>query len=124
MREWNEFNHRMLRHFNARQEANESGLAPNWISSVGDSARLNINGQDDAEDASEGNKTSNDDDDDENDDIMVAGSARGGYSAYLRAIEEDVKVRKHWDVACELHRECILELGQLREWILIGGKVM
>lgn len=124
MREWNEFNRRMLRHFNARQEANESGLAPNWISSVGDSARLNINGQDDVEDASEGNKTSTDDDDDESDDIMVAGSARGGYSAYLRAIEEDVKVRKHWEVACELHRECILELGQLREWILIGGKVM
>jgi hypothetical protein len=26
-------------------------------------------------------------------------------------------------VACELHRDCILELGRLREWIRNGGKV-
>lgn len=118
MREWNEFNRRMLRHFNARQEANESGLAPGWISAVGDSSRLKINQDDpDAED-------NNDPDNEDGVDDLLPGSAKGGYTAYLRAIEEDVKVRKHWDVACELHRECILELGELREWLLNGGKLM
>lgn len=126
MREWNEFNRRMLRHFNARQDANETGLAPGWISAVGDSTRLNINGQNDPEDTDDNSNTTNGDDNYDNDDhdVMVAGTARGGFSAYLRAIEEDVKVRKHWDVACELHRECILELGELRQWILSGGKLM
>lgn len=126
MREWNEFNRRMLRHFNARQDANETSLAPGWISAVGDSTRLNINGQGDSEDTDDDSKTTNGDDnyDNNDDDVMVAGAARGGFSAYLRAVEEDVKVRKHWDVACELHRECILELGELRQWILSGGKLM
>lgn len=124
MREWNEFNRRMLRHFNARQEANETGLAPGWISSVGDSARVKVNGNDDDDDDDDDGKNATDHDGDEEDNIMVAGSSRGGYSTYLRAIEEDVQVRKHWDVASELHRECILELGELREWILNGGKLI
>lgn len=122
MREWNEFSRRILRHFNARQEANETGLAPGWISSVGDSARLNVN-RDDDEDEDEGKDAAGHNDEEE-DNVMVAGSSRGGYSAYLRAIEEDVQVRKHWDVASELHRECLLELGELREWILNGGKLI
>jgi len=118
MREWNEFNRRMLRHFEARQEANVTGLAPGWISAVGDSTRLKINqGDSDAED-------NNDADNEDGVDVLLPGSAKGGYAAYLRAIEEDVKVRKHWDVACELHRECILELGELREWISNGGKLV
>lgn len=122
MREWNEFNRRMLHHFNARQKANETGLAPGWISSVGDSARLNLNGNTDAEDDDESENTAGGDDDEYN--VLVAGSSRGGYSAYLRGIEEDVQVRKHWEVACELHLECILGLGELRGWILNGGKLI
>lgn len=122
MREWNEFNRRMLQHFNARQKANETGLAPGWISSVGDSARLNLNGNNDAEDDDESKNTDGGDDDEY--DVLVAGSSRGGYSAYLRGIEEDVQVRKHWEVACELHLECILGLGELRGWILNGGKLI
>ncbi|XHG07351.1 hypothetical protein AWENTII_010503 [Aspergillus wentii] len=118
MREWNDFNRRFLRHFSARQDAIETGLAPNWINSVGDSARIKIDGQDDLDD---GNTKG---DGDESDEELVSGSAKGGYSAYLRGLEEDVKVRKHWEVACELHQECIVELGQMREWILNGGKVV
>jgi hypothetical protein len=57
-------------------------------------------------------------------DDLVPDRRTGGYSAYLRGIEEDVQVRKHWDVACELHRECIVDLGRLREWIRRGGKVI
>jgi hypothetical protein len=121
MREWNQFNSRMLLHFNTRQEAVETGLAPRWISAVGDSARLNLSGGD-----GDGNQSGISEDADrvESEDVLVPGSRKGGFSAYLRGIEEDIQVRKHWEVACEMHRECILELGRLREWIRNGGKVV
>lgn len=121
MHEWNAFNARMLTHFNARQEANETGLAPGWISAVGDSTRLKINGADD--DGIDGT-AKKDLDDYHVDEFLVPGTSKGGFSAYLRGIEEDIQVRKHWDVACELHRECILDLGRLREWIRDGGRVV
>jgi hypothetical protein len=117
MHDWNKFNQRMLLHFNTRQEAIETGLSPKWISAVGDTTRLHLNEIDDEE------KTEKTDEPDEGDDL-VPGSGKGGFSAYLRGIEEDIQVRKHWDVACELHRECILDLGRLREWIRDGGKVV
>lgn len=123
MHEWNTFNRRMLLHFNARQDAIETGLAPGWISAVGDTTRLKINGVDE-----DGNSDQNGAREapvsTETDEYLVPGSGKGGYSAYLRGIEEDIKVRKHWEVACELHRDCILELGRLREWIRNGGKVV
>ena len=122
MHEWNNFNRRMLLHFNTRQEAIETGLAPGWISAVGDSTRLRMNGND--EDSENGKAESGEGANGvENDDSLVPGGAKGGFNAYLRGIEEDVRVRKHWDVACEMHRECIIELGRLREWIRNGGKV-
>jgi hypothetical protein len=121
IREWNAFNRRLLHHFNARQDAMETGMAPNWIGAVGDSTRIKINepsGDDDEKVARE------DDDDVEGDDAMVAGSAKAGFSAYLRAFDEDERVHKHWEVARENHRKCIVELGEMREWILNGGKLI
>lgn len=128
MREWNEFDRRMLQHFNARHEANKTGLAPGWVSSIGDSARLNVNSSDDDADNDDESEITGGGggggDDDESDNVMMAGSSRGGYSAYLRAIEEDIQVRKHWEVANELHLEFLLELGEIREWIFNGGKLI
>lgn len=118
MREWNAFNGRMLEHFNARHYAVKTGLAPGWISAVGDSSKLNLDSQDGPEDSGQLGR------DGEGIDDLVPDSAKGGYSAYLRGLEEDVKVRKHWDVACEMHQECIMELGQIREWIRDGGKII
>jgi hypothetical protein len=121
MHEWNTFNRRMLLHFNTRQDAIETGLAPGWISAVGDTTRLRMNGD---EDGSGGQNGARDDPEGiEIEEYLVPGSGKGGFSAYLRGIEEDATVRKHWEVACELHRDCILELGRLREWIRNGGKV-
>ncbi|KAL1883765.1 hypothetical protein Plec18167_002773 [Paecilomyces lecythidis] len=113
MREWNTFNRRMLRHFNARQDSVETGLSPQWISAFGDSTRLTVD--------DEGGKDSDVDDEE---DTLIPGTARGGYSAYLRGIKEDFKVREHWNVAWELHLECVQELGELRNWIKTGGKVV
>ncbi|KAE8377819.1 hypothetical protein BDV26DRAFT_203285 [Aspergillus bertholletiae] len=116
IREWNNFNKRMLYHFNARQEAVETGMAANWISAVGDSTRLKINGQ--------GEDTDDKGGDGNNSDTEVLPGGKGGYSAYLRGLDEDTQVLKHWEIAREMHRECILNLGQTREWILNGGKVI
>ncbi|KAJ5351689.1 Heat shock protein DnaJ N-terminal [Penicillium brevicompactum] len=118
MHEWNIFNRRMLTHLNIRQDANETGLAPGWISAVGDSTRLKIGDEDDLSNGK--TKVREDSDLDE---FLIPGSAKGGFSAYLRGVEEDIHVRKHWDVATEMHRECIIDLGRLREWIRNGGKV-
>ncbi|KAJ5523875.1 Heat shock protein DnaJ N-terminal [Penicillium frequentans] len=120
MHDWNVFNRKILSHFNARQEAVETGLSSNWISAVGDSTRLKLNEDDEADESSE-TRTADTFDLEE---TLVPGSGKGGFSAYLRGIEEDVQVRKHWEVACEMHRECILDLGRLREWIRNGGKVV
>lgn len=122
MHDWNVFNRRILLHFNTRQEAIETGLAPGWISAVGDTARLRMNGNDD--DAAQDKDQAHADPDIIDSDELVPNQRTGGYSAYLRGIEEDNQVRKHWEVACELHRECILDLGRLREWIRNGGKVV
>lgn len=120
MYEWNAFNRRMLLHFNARQEAVETGLAPGWISAVGDTSKLRVNGSEDGD--TDNPDTKDNTEYTESDDLTPGG--KGGFSAYLRAIEEDNRVRKHWDVANEMHQECILELGQLRDWIRNGGKVV
>ncbi|KAJ5948210.1 hypothetical protein N7466_001225 [Penicillium verhagenii] len=121
MHDWNVFNSRILLYFRARQEAVETGLSSNWISAVGDSARLKINDDDDADD---NNKSHSHDSFEDFEETLVAGSGKGGFNAYLRGIQEDIQVRKHWEVACELHRECILDLGRLREWIHNGGRLV
>ncbi|OQE23872.1 hypothetical protein PENSTE_c008G05753 [Penicillium steckii] len=122
MHDWNLFNRRMLLHFNTRQDAIETGLAPGWMSAVGDTTRLRMNGND--EDSTPSKDEVNADPDFAESDDLVPDRRSGGYSAYLRGIEEDIQVRKHWEVACEMHRECILDLGRLREWIRDGGKVV
>jgi hypothetical protein len=115
MREWNLFNRRMLMHFNARQDAVETGLAPRWISAAGDSNRLHVNAEDGGRDASEV---------DDSDDGLIPGQPTGGFNAYLRGVEEDFKVRQHWEVSWERHRDSIVELGELRDWIRNGGKLV
>lgn len=115
MSEWNAFNRKMLAHFNARQETVETGLHPRWIGAVGDSSRLNVDaglGLDaDAGKGPDGAES------------LVAGSGKGGYNAYLRGIDEDVVVRKHWDVAWERHRACIVALGEVKDRIRAGGRL-
>ncbi|RAL16755.1 DnaJ domain protein [Aspergillus homomorphus CBS 101889] len=107
MSEWNAFNRRMIQHFSARQDAIETGMSPNWIGAIGDAAQVKL----DPEDPGNG-------------DAMVAGSAKGGYNAYKLALDQDLEVEKHWEVARELHRDCISKLGELREWIMADGKIL
>ncbi|KAI4182949.1 MAG: hypothetical protein LQ346_006438 [Caloplaca aetnensis] len=42
----------------------------------------------------------------------------GGYEKYMRGVEDDFRVREHWDVSWERHRECMKTLGTVREKLL------
>jgi len=83
MFEWNGYNKKMLAHFNDRQREVENGLAPEWMSAVGEGS-----------------------------------GDKGGYGKYMRGVEEDFRVRAHWDVSWEKHRECLRGLGKVRERLL------
>lgn len=121
MGEWNQFQRQMLQIFNARQDATETGLNPRWVSAFGDSTRLNIKSSDGG---APGVGAGNGDDDEDDEDILIPGYPHGGYNALLRSIEEHARIREHWDVAWERHRACILELGELRNWLRSGGKTV
>lgn len=46
------------------------------------------------------------------------GTERWGYKKYMQGLEEDCRVREHWDVSWERHRECMKGLGGVRERLL------
>lgn len=119
--EWNAFNRRMLLHFNSRQDALEMGLAGGWIRAL-HTAQPRVNGERDEGDGDKG-EIQGDTDINGSDKNLLRGG-KGGISVYLRGVEEDFKMRKHWEMACEMHREAILDLGRLWKWIQNGGKVV
>ncbi|EDN09577.1 DnaJ domain-containing protein [Histoplasma capsulatum] len=130
MHDWNVFNRTMLGHFNARQQTVETGLAPNWARAVGDSARLRINDGVDST-GKKANKTTvdndgavqdGDDDNDADDEQLVAGSAKGGFNAYMRGVKEDFVVRQHWEVAWERHLTCLETLDATRRFMRGGTR--
>ena len=50
------------------------------------------------------------------------GTERWGYKKYMQDLEEDFRVREHWDVSWEKHRECMRGLGSVRERLL-GSRI-
>lgn len=49
------------------------------------------------------------------------GTGKWGFLAYMQGVEEDFRVRSHWDVSWEKHRECMRGLGSVRERLRGGG---
>ena len=43
-----------------------------------------------------------------------------GYARYMRGVDEDFRVRAHWEVGWEKHRECMRSLGKVREKAVRG----
>lgn len=41
-----------------------------------------------------------------------------GYAKYTQGLEEDVRVRMHWNISCEKHQEAMRGLGSLREKLM------
>lgn len=50
----------------------------------------------------------------------LGSSGWGGFARYTQGVEEDVRVREHWDVSWEKHRGCMQSLGKVREKALKG----
>ena len=96
MRDWNTFNKKMLGHFEARQAQLDLTLTSNWMSALGDGPP--------------GEEISTK--------ILEhpgSGSQKAGYAAYRQWMEEDMRVREWWNVACERHRQAVIDLGRVRE---------
>ncbi|KAL3467479.1 hypothetical protein BJX64DRAFT_273880 [Aspergillus heterothallicus] len=116
VREWDTFNNRMLNHFAARQRSNTTEMALNWIGGVGDSPLL---------DGDEAPWDSGDESDPvTNGTVNAPRPARRGYASYMKAMRQDRRVREHWAVAHERHMECMEKLGEMREWVRGGGKIV
>lgn len=45
-----------------------------------------------------------------------------GYKQYMQGVQEDFRVRQHWDVSWERHQECMRGLGAVRQK-MIGTKI-
>ena len=56
--------------------------------------------------------------------IGEGGGDKGGYGKLMQGVEEDFRVRAHWDVSWEKHRECLRGLGQVREKLLKTATVV
>ncbi|KAI9811505.1 MAG: hypothetical protein M1832_000880 [Thelocarpon impressellum] len=52
----------------------------------------------------------------------VGEGERGGFGRYMQGVEEDFRVREHWDVAWERHREAMRAFGKTREAVLRGAR--
>ncbi|KAH8698748.1 DnaJ domain protein [Talaromyces proteolyticus] len=118
--EWNNFQKQMLEILIIREAAFETGLAPRWIDAIGDSIQLNVASENSgpAGNEADGSEAGGEPE------ILIPDHPHGGYKAYLNSIDEHAKIREYWDVANERHRECILQLGELREWIRTRGKIV
>ncbi|KAL2798745.1 hypothetical protein BJX66DRAFT_294761 [Aspergillus keveii] len=118
VREWDTFNGRMITHFAARHRSNTTEMALNWIGGVGDSPYLGgdeapWDSGDESDAITNGNTHSN-----------APRPARRGYASYMKAMRQDRRVREHWEVAQERHMECMEKLGEMREWVRGGGKIV
>ena len=52
--------------------------------------------------------------------LEALGDSGDGYASYLRGLQEDVRVQKHWDVAREKHRDAIEALVDLKKKVAMG----
>ena len=46
------------------------------------------------------------------------GTEKWGFKAYMQGVEEDFRVREHWNLSWERHRECMKAFGGARESVL------
>ncbi|PYH96723.1 hypothetical protein BO71DRAFT_448451 [Aspergillus ellipticus CBS 707.79] len=116
--EWKAYNKRMLGYVLDNQEMMDTRMAPNWITAIGDSTRLKVDPEDD-----QGDDESNAPGGGASFDSMMAGGGNAGFNDYFRGIDETRNALTHLEVAREIHRKCMRDLGDLRCWIRNGGKL-
>lgn len=115
--EWNKFQRQMLQILAVRQLGFETGLAPRWIDASGDSLRLNTASTEEDADSTAAQTGAGESDADNDAETLVPHHPHGGYKAYFNAVDDYTRVLEHWAVAWERHRECIAQLGDIRQWI-------
>jgi hypothetical protein len=54
---------------------------------------------------------------------MGEASNEDGLASYLTGLEEDIRVRRHWDVACEKHREAVEAFAAVKARVKAEGVV-
>lgn len=123
LKEWTVFNDKMLGHFNDRQRDVKESMVEDWMGVVGDidgPTHLNEDG-----DAHE-DEDDEDDEEDEGETIEKAGKRRRGakgqgrrrrqgFLKYMQSMEEDFRVRQHWDIAWEKHRDAMWTFSKTRD---------
>lgn len=93
MQDWNGFNEKMIDHFKVRQDQFCRGMADNWISMIGDGPS--------ADELSPNDPTIN--------------RSRAGYGTYMDWLRDDAICRQWWENANEKHRQCLEDLGRIRD---------
>ena len=91
---WFQFNDKMLTHFNARHtSAKRFGTG---LASTGATRLLEAMGE---------------------------GSNEEGLDSYITGLQEDVRVRRHWDIACEKHTEAVEAFAAVKARVKSEGLV-
>ena len=89
MREWNNFNAKMIEHFRHRQDRVCGTMCPNWVGMRGDGPDA--------------------------DDLNESSEQNAGYAAYMQWLKDDAQCRDWWEHANEQHLICMEDLGRIRE---------
>ena len=91
MRDWNQFNAKIIEHFRSRQEQVCGTMSQNWIGQTGDGP--------DADTVDKDEK----------------GDKQAGYAAYMQWLKDDAQCHIWWEEANEKHLKCLEDLGRVRE---------
>lgn len=82
--DWKCFNHKMIHHFQDREDVLEDCMNPEWVAAQSDGPKRNPR------------------------------SKQGGYDTYMQTLEDDRVCRHWWEQAIQHHTECMRELGRVR----------
>ena len=94
VKEWGEYEERMIDHFHTRNRLVRTEMADNWVTSFSDGPRG-----------------------DEVDEEGGGNGKKAGFGTYMEWLADDKMCHTVWQVACDRHKGCMDELGRVREKI-------
>ncbi|RMZ77889.1 hypothetical protein DV738_g4165, partial [Chaetothyriales sp. CBS 135597] len=95
LREWAAYEERMIDHFHARNRLVRTAMADDWATSLFDGPP--------------GNEIS------DNGLGQLSSTKKAGFRTYMDWLEDDKVCHAAWETARDRHRQCLQELGQVRE---------
>ncbi len=101
--DWARYEEKMIDHFHTRNRLVRTMMADNWVTSTSDGPPGNAI--------------------DETDFGPVNGDKKAGFGTYMEWMADDKVCHVAWETACDRHRGCMQELGQVRDKIKrMGGE--